>query len=285
MQAFSSVRPSIKPRVSTIRNNRGTFSSGVKNEVTFLGTGGARIVVAKQIRATGGMLFRLAGVSILVHRVHVRWFRLLTYLPKFSPLKIDYLILSHKHLDHADSVNIMIEAMTEGGTKPRGVLLAPHDALEEEPVVLYYLRKYLNKIKILEEGAVFDLGPVQLSTPLRHRHGVETYGLVFKTERYSIAYVTDSKFFPALAKKYRCDLMIVNLLRDEPSEYDHLALPDVEQILLAAKPRVAIITHFGMTIIRQGPWKIARRLEAKTGVKVLAAEDGKTIDIDRVLHG
>ncbi len=255
------------------------------SSITFLGTGGARIVVAKQIRATGGILFCLEGVNILVDPGPCALVRLISYLPKFSPLKIDYLILTHRHLDHSASVNIIIEAMTESGLKRRGVLIAPSDALEDDPVVLRYLRGFLNEIKILSEGSTYDLNGVKMVAPLRHIHGVETYGLIFKTKRYSVSYITDSKYFPALVKKYDSDLAIINLLRDKPSEYDHLSIPDVEKILKGNKPRVAYITHFGMTIIRLGVWKVARMLSASTGVKVLVAEDGKTVDIEKVLNG
>jgi hypothetical protein len=38
------------------------------------------------------------------------------------------------------------------GGKKRGILFAPDDALEEDPVVLNYLRNYVEKIEILKEN-------------------------------------------------------------------------------------------------------------------------------------
>jgi hypothetical protein len=38
------------------------------------------------------------------------------------------------------------------GGKKRGILFAPEDALEEDPVVLNYLRNYVEKIEILKEN-------------------------------------------------------------------------------------------------------------------------------------
>ena len=40
----------------------------IPDEIVFLGTGGARYVIAKQMRATGGILFRIHGKNILVSR-------------------------------------------------------------------------------------------------------------------------------------------------------------------------------------------------------------------------
>ncbi len=35
--------------------------------------------------------------------------------PKFDPIKLDAIILSHKHLDHSSDMKVMIEAMAEKG--------------------------------------------------------------------------------------------------------------------------------------------------------------------------
>ena len=74
----------------------------------------------------------------------------------------------------------MIEAMTEGGFKKRGVLFAPEDALEKDPVVFKYVRSYLEKIEILRENSQYQIGEISFSTGPKHRHGVETYGINFK---------------------------------------------------------------------------------------------------------
>ncbi|GAI92895.1 unnamed protein product, partial [marine sediment metagenome] len=55
------------------------------------------------------------------------------------------------------------------------------------------------------------------------------------------------------------------------------------EIISGIKPKVAIITHFGMTMLRAGPWNIARQLKEKTGITVLAAEDGKHYEIKKLL--
>jgi phosphoribosyl 1,2-cyclic phosphodiesterase len=61
---------------------------------------------------------------------------------------LDGILLTHKHLDHSGDINVMIEAMTEGGFKKRGVLFAPRDALEEDPVVLKYAMGYVENTSI-----------------------------------------------------------------------------------------------------------------------------------------
>jgi len=59
-------------------------------------------------------------------------------------------------------------------------------------------------------------------------------------------------------------------------------VPDVERIINELKPKVAILTHFGMSVWRAKPWQIAQRLSAKTGVRVIASRDGMRFDLSEL---
>jgi ribonuclease BN (tRNA processing enzyme) len=65
---------------------------------------------------------------------------------------------------------------------------------------------------------------------------------------------------------------------DEPIE--HLSVEDVRMILKKAKPKLTILTHFGMTMIRAKPWEVASELEKELGLKVIAASDGMKLDLE-----
>ena len=73
--------------------------------------------------------------------------RCLSSKPKLNPLVLDGIILTHRHLDHSNDINVMIEAMTNGGFKKKGIVFAPSDALEEDPVILEYFRDHVDKIR------------------------------------------------------------------------------------------------------------------------------------------
>lgn len=253
------------------------------DEVIFLGTGGARYIIATQLRATGGMLFRLHSKNILVDPGPESLYRLLTYVPKFNPEKIDAVVLSHKHIDHSADVNVYLDVITKGGFKKKGMLLAPQDAFGEDGVVFKYLLSFLSEVHIIKPDFEMHLGDLKLTFPLRHEHPVETYGMKCVAQDYSISYVADSKFFPEIVDAYKADILILNLLRIEPSSIEHLSIPDCVKIISGIQPKVAIITHFGMTMVRQGPWKVANQLKKETGVVVLAAEDGKHYTIEKLL--
>jgi len=136
------------------------------DKVMFLGTAGARVMVANQILASGGLWFDLGGTEMLLDPGPGTLVQAIRR--KLKPTKLEAIILTHRHLDHAADANIMIEAMTEGGLRRRGTLFAPSDALEEDPVILHYLRSYLERIELLEEGKSYNIGDVSFRTPIRH---------------------------------------------------------------------------------------------------------------------
>ncbi|NPV13623.1 MBL fold metallo-hydrolase [candidate division WOR-3 bacterium] len=256
------------------------------DSLIFLGSGGARIVIAKQVRASGGIWFNLQDTQFIVDPGPGALVRATSSRHKLNPTRLAAILLSHRHLDHAADVNVLIEAMTLGGTEPRGKLFAPEDALEgDDPVVLRYLRSFLEAVVVLQEGAQYQIGPISFTCPVRHRHRCEVYGFKFKTDVMSISYIADTAYFPELAEFYRADVVIYNVVRYTPSNLDHLHFPEVEELIKAMKPKLSIMTHFGMTMIRARPWKLARELSERTGCTVLAAEDGMLIEFAKYLKG
>lgn len=247
------------------------------------------MVVAKQLRASGGIWARLGDLNLMIDPGPGSLVRALASRPKLDPATLDAVILTHRHLDHSADANIIIDAMTNGGWRERGRLFAPADALDEEPVVYSYLRKAM-QVEVLHQGGRYDLNGVSFSAPLRMKHGVETYGLKFDLPLGTLALIPDTEFFPEISDAYRlprgsragADFLIINLLRYDPhesGEVQHLCLADAEQLIREIKPRLAVITHFGMTMLKAKPWEVAERLSEQTGVKVLAARDGMTLNL------
>ncbi len=246
--------------------------------ITFLGTAGARVMVASQILASGGLWLDLVGTQMLLDPGPGTLVQ--AAKRKLRPRSLEAIILSHRHLDHAADVNVMIEAMTEGGLRRRGLLFAPRDALEDDPVVLQYLRPALERIEVLESGKTYRVNDITFKAPLRHQHPVETYGLLFQTPKHSFAYIADTRYFDQLCEAYQAELLILNVVRLEPGgPFDHLSAPEAGEIIRRIKPRAAILTHFGMTMWRAKPWEVAKKLQEETGVRVLAARDGLVFDL------
>ncbi|MEA3254035.1 MAG: MBL fold metallo-hydrolase, partial [Chloroflexota bacterium] len=199
---------------------------------------------------------------------------------KLNPAKLEAIILSHKHLDHSGDINVMIEAMTNGGRGKRGRVFAPADALGQDYVILPYLRSYPESIEVLTEGGSYRVNDISFETPIRHIHAVETYGFTFQTPRHSFSWITDTRYFDNLPGYYTGELLIINVVLLSPrAPVDHLSLPEAREIIKEIRPRKVIITHFGMTLWQSKPWKLAQELSQETGISVTAAYDGMKFDL------
>jgi len=247
--------------------------------IKFLGTAGARFVMIKQLRASGGIWISYKGINVLVDPGPGSIVRCASSKPKLDPTKLDALILTHRHLDHSADINVMIEAMTEGGFKKRGVVFCPADAMEEDPVILRHTQAFPQKIEILEGNKIYTVGDFEFHTSMRHIHPVETYGLKFKIKNTSISLLTDTKYFKELLDFYKTDVLIIAVVFFQPHPgIDHLNLYDAESLIKDIKPKKAILTHFGMTMLKAKPHIQAEALSKKLGIEVQAAYDGMTLD-------
>ncbi|MEO8743758.1 MAG: MBL fold metallo-hydrolase [Candidatus Dormiibacterota bacterium] len=243
--------------------------------LTFMGTAGARFMVAKQLAASGGLYLEEGDTRLSLDPgpgAIVQYAK-----RKVDLTKLDAIVLSHRHLDHSGDVNVMVEAMTEGGFRKRGRLFCPSDALDEDPVVLNYLRRFPQEIVRLEPERSYTVGAVTFSTSPRHVHQSETYGFRFGDR---LGWVTDSAYYDGIAEQHKADVMVIHvvLMQCRP-ELPHLCLDDAERIIRDVKPRLAILTHYGMTVWRAHPWELAADLTQRLGTEVKAARDGMSLEL------
>jgi ribonuclease BN (tRNA processing enzyme) len=259
------------------------------NFIKFLGTGGARIVLIKQIRHTGGIWFSLGDCQLHVDPGPGALIRVLaSRKPKLDPSKLDAIILSHKHLDHCADINVMIEAMTEGGFKKRGLVICPEDAVSGNDAVIFnYIRSYPQKIEIINENKSFKIKKTEILFPIRHIHGdVLTYGVKFLYDnKLTIGYITDTKYFLQLQEAYaNSDILIINVLRQKKSEeLDHLSLEEAKLLIKAISPKLAILNHFGMTMLKAKPNDIAQALSEELKMQIISATDGMYLPLDELI--
>ena len=257
-------------------------------KLTFMGTAGARFMVAKQLAASGGLYLEEGSTRLCLDPgpgAIVQYAK-----RKVDCGKISAILLSHRHLDHCGDVNVMIEAMTEGGFKHRGEIYCPSDALDSDPVVLEYLREFPEAVLRLAPETGYRVGAIEFATSGAHVHGAETYGFRFRAvggaaesadfDGWKLGWITDTEYTESLSDQHRAEVMVIHtvLLERRPG-LPHLCLDDAEAIIRAARPRLAILTHFGMTMWRAHPWELAARLSDATGVQVRAARDGMAVEL------
>ncbi len=251
--------------------------------VTFLGTGGGRMVVLNQLRKSGGLWLKLDDVNILhdpgpgslvmIHHLGLR------------PKDLDAIILSHRHIDHSNDVNVVIEAMTGGGFVPKGRLIAPPDCFDTDPVVLQYLRSFVDITKI-KKGMETTIKDVRIRFPIENQHPVETFGVIYTFSSGRLGYIPDTEYFPELAQEYSgIDYLIINVVRMKTDKrIRHLNMEEAADLIGKIRPKKAILTHFGLQVLNSSPEHQAKLIWQKTGVEVIAAKDGMIFDIDNKIN-
>ncbi|MFZ0966093.1 MAG: MBL fold metallo-hydrolase, partial [Candidatus Bathyarchaeia archaeon] len=111
-----------------------------KIEIIFLGTGGGRFATITQKRRTAGIRIISEGLNLhldpgpgaLVHSIN----------EGLDPQKLNAVIVSHCHPDHYTDAEVLIEAMTRGMTRKRGVLVASKSVLSGTDICEASISKY-----------------------------------------------------------------------------------------------------------------------------------------------
>lgn len=240
-----------------------------------MGTAGARFMVAKQVAASGGLFLEDGGTRISLDPGPGA-------IVQYAQRKVDLttlaaIVVSHRHLDHAGDLNVMVEGMTDGGFAHRGIVMCPSDALDDDPVLLKYLRRFPREIVRLAPQTTYAVGDVTFTTSARHVHQVETYGFRFGDR---LGWVTDSAYYDGIAEQHAAKVMVLHtILLHCRADLPHLCVADVERIIRDAKPERAYLTHYGMTVWRANPAQIAADMSQRLGIDVQAAHDGMSIDL------
>lgn len=211
--------------------------------------------------------------------------RALSHVPPCNPRELDAIVLSHKHLDHSGDVNVLIEAMTSGGFRRRGTVLAPRDAFDDGPVVLPYARRFVERVETLKPSAgPYRIGDVEIFTSMRHVHAVETHGLHFVYGDLRVAYLPCGKYFDGLAADYAArspDVLVINVLRySDDMNVDHLAWTDACRVVAEVRPKVVVFQHFGTKMLEADPVRLAQQAEDDLGLRAIAAYDGYALDLE-----
>ncbi|MCU0666928.1 MAG: MBL fold metallo-hydrolase [Candidatus Omnitrophica bacterium] len=243
--------------------------------IKFLGTSGARFVMIKQLRASGGIWISAKGKNILVDPGPGSLVR--AHQEKLNPQELDAIILTHRHLDHSNDINVMIEAMTDGGFNKKGIIFFTQDAISKDSVILKYALKFPKEIKILKPYTNYRVGQFMFKTSMAHIHPVETYGIKFSLGKSSVGLVSDTKYFPGLEKFFKTDILILPVVFLKPRDVQHLSLEDAKKLISVLSAKKTILTHFGMGMLKAGPAKLARKLSRQLKLDVVSAYDGQMI--------
>lgn len=249
-------------------------------EIVFLGTGGGRINLIKQVRATGGI--RINSKSAAIHLDPGPGALIHSIKNKQDPLKLDCIIVTHNHTDHVSDAQVLSEAMTGYCLKKKGILIASKNVISEKSLSDWHLSRigevygaeYGERRKFKTPRGEFEIEIIRM----KHEDST-TFGFRLFIDGKVIGHITDTEYIEEFGEQFRgCDCIIINVIKPEKDKYaGHLTSEQVAGILKVAKPGQAVITHLGMKMLRSGPQKEAKKIEEASGVKTSAARDGWTL--------
>lgn len=249
-------------------------------EIVFLGTGGGRFNLVRQIRGTGG--WRINGsLSIHVDPGPGALFSSLRFSQDAG--KLDLIIITHNHIDHANDAGLLVEAFAKYG-KRKGFAIGSASAINGDGNgdrgISKYHQKSLEKCRIALPGKEMTLkirGKGISLMPTKVRHDDRTgFGFVLQMGGNRIGYTSDTEYFKGIGRQYSgCDVLIANCLKPAHDGIPgHLDSRSTAKLLMEAAPSLAILTHLGTGMLTAGPDKEAARVEKESGVRTVAAYDG-----------
>jgi len=250
----------------------------------FLGTGGGRHTMCTQRRKTAGIRVEHGrtqvhldpGPGALVHSIYAG----------LTPMRLDGVVVTHCHPDHYTDAEVLIEAMTSGTTRRHGVLAAARSVLRGaegiDPSVSRYHQGLPGRVEELMPGTRFEIGGLSFEA-IKAVHGDgDAVCLRFEAPGVeSLGYTSDTEAYIGLGEALEgCRLLVLGTMwpRGNPLK-GHLCTDDALQLIKVAKPRCAVTTHFGIKLLNVGPEKEAAWLEKETGIPVISAFDGLTLNL------
>lgn len=256
-------------------------------EVFFLGTGGGRFSIVTQRRRTGGLRILSEGLNLhldpgpgaLVYSIEQH----------LDPRRLTGILITHAHPDHANDGNVLLEAMTGGAVKKQGFLVCARSVTrggeELDPPISRYHRQLPKSLCELKAEEKTVLGGLEIEAVRAIHYDPDTVGfkIRFPTGE-TLGYTSDTEYFEGAGSAYRgVDLLILCSMRPRGAPLKwHMSIDDAVKILEEAKPRRAVLTHFGMKILYQTtPEEEAKYVETATGIPTQAARDNMKIKVER----
>lgn len=251
-------------------------------EIVFLGTGGGRFTTITQKRRTAGI--RIIGENLNLHLDPGPGALVYSINEGLDPQKLNAIFVSHCHPDHYTDAEVLIEAMTRGMTKKRGMLAASKSVLKGsdvcEPSISKYHQQMLKQVIEAVPNIKFQVSGETVFVAESRHTDPDAIGFRFETKEYGdFAYTSDTEYFEEIGKYYSgVRLLMLCVMRPAGKPWKgHMTTEDAIKIVEAVRPEKAVLTHLGMQMIFQGPAREAKLIEEKTGTPTIAATDGMQI--------
>lgn len=201
-----------------------------------------------------------------------------------NPLKLNAVLVSHSHTDHYSDAEVLIEAMTRGMTRKKGILIGSKSVIDGYkqfgPCISQY---HLSKpdVSVLDPNKTVKIDNIKIKGT-KTVHGDPTaVGFNIKTKDFCLSYTSDTEYFDELHKYHKgADVLVASVIRPKNERIrGHMCTEEFINLLDEVSPKFAIMTHLGMKMIMNDAKGEANTVKEKTGVNTVAAFDGMKINL------
>jgi len=173
--------------------------------------------------------------------------------------------------------------MTYSGLDKKGVLVANKTTINSNenhfaPLNPYY-RDFLERFIVLEEGQRVGINEIEILA-LKTKHSEKAIGFKFFTPYFTLSYSSDTRYFPELIEQYKnSNILILNVPHIKKEEAkNNLCIEDAIKIIREVAPRLAIIQHFGIEMVKGDLLYQIREIQKASGIQTILAKDGMVIN-------
>jgi len=225
--------------------------------ITFLGTAGDSLVVGSQERASGGIIIKTDSEQFHIDPGPGSLVRAKEYGVNLR--ENSAVIVTNPTILRCNDMSAVVLAMTHDGLDKQGILFVHHE-LHDKNNDFY---RYLTRVAPVRAGTKEFVKNSELLFTQTTTAGTGVKLFLDKV----IGYLCDTDYSKEVADKFQgCDVL---LLCCNPEE----AMKFLKQI----RPKLGVLAGFGVK--SASPKEIAKKVQARSGVKVIGAEDGLTLDL------
>ncbi len=251
-------------------------------KIVFLGTAGDSIVAGKQLLASGGIAVLVDDNQFILDPGPGS----ITKSKQYGVNVRDStgVIVCNSNLLNCNDANAVVDAMTLGGIDKFGVLLANKSSLigsgGARPYITERHKSFAERAILLEPGKRVGINEIEISATKTKGDDETGIGIRMLTSQFRLGYTGDTGYNTEIAEQYKgVDLLIVKMpLCADQKEQHRLNTDDAIKLISHVKPKLAILTHFGIKVLKEDILEETRKVQRSTKIQTIAARDGMVIN-------
>lgn len=241
-------------------------------QLIFLGTGGDSAVIGKQIKASGGIVIKTPDSQFHLDPGPGSLNKL-----KETGLNVREttgIIVSNGLLKRSNDINAAISAMTLDGMDKKGVIVID----KNNNFLFEQYRDFVERVIYINDTKRIAIGDTEIEVVEGKKEGFFHYKIL--TPDLSIGYISDTSYDSSLSKTFEdTNILIINCKNPADTKDENgLNLDEVRTIIAKSKPKLAIITGFGIKMLEMDFLETARELQRSLSVQTIMATDGLKIE-------